>query len=78
MSFLYMKPQYISQFKTGFLNCGKKTSRGPQNFTRNQSLTLYTVLFQKRPYLVVMTIIRTICSHTMRQKSAKVFGKGPM
>lgn len=31
----------------------------------------------KRPYLVVMTIISTICSHTMRQKSAKVFGKGP-
>lgn len=28
-------------------------------------------------YLVVMTMISTICSHTMRQKSAKVFGKGP-
>lgn len=31
----------------------------------------------KKPHLVVMTIISTICSHTMRQKSTKVFGKGP-
>lgn len=32
---------------------------------------------KNKPHLVVMTIISTICSHTMRQKSTKVFGKGP-
>lgn len=26
---------------------------------------------------MVITMISTICSHTMRQKSLKVFGKGP-
>lgn len=31
----------------------------------------------KEPHLVVMTMISTICSHTIRQKSTKVFGKGP-
>ena len=29
-------------------------------------------------HLVVMTMISTICSHTMRQKSPNVFGKGPV
>lgn len=27
--------------------------------------------------LVVITMIKTICSHTIRQKSPNVFGKGP-
>lgn len=31
----------------------------------------------KEPHLVVMTMRSTICSHTIRQKSTKVFGKGP-
>lgn len=28
-------------------------------------------------HLVVITMMSTICSHTMRQKSPNVFGKGP-
>lgn len=30
-----------------------------------------------KSHLVVMTMINTICSHTIRQKSTNVFGNGP-
>jgi len=32
---------------------------------------------KKESHLVVMTMMSTICSHTMRQKSPNVLGKGP-